>query len=39
LNKFKSVEISTWDEIVNSQGKTMVSFWPKGSDSFVIDWV
>lgn len=38
LGQFCIESILKWDDILDSAGRTMVSSWPVGSDSFQIDW-
>jgi DnaJ domain len=38
LNKRRCVEIYDWTEMKRLDGKVMVSSWPKGADSFVVEW-
>jgi curved DNA-binding protein CbpA len=39
LMRFVVREILKWDDITNRDGKTMVSQWPTGADTFQILWV
>jgi len=39
LMRFVVSEILKWDDITNRKGKTMVSQWPTGADTFQILWV
>jgi hypothetical protein len=39
LMRFVVQEILKWDDITNGEGKTMVSQWPTGADTFQILWV
>jgi DnaJ domain len=39
LMRFVVSEILKWDDITNVEGKTMVSQWPTGADTFQILWV
>jgi hypothetical protein len=39
LMRFMVQEILKWDDVINSHGQVMSSSWPKGSDSFVIEWL
>lgn len=38
LGQFWIEQILQWDDIIDSQNRTMVSSWPIGADSFQIDW-
>jgi hypothetical protein len=38
LMRFVVSEILKWDDVIKD-GKVMTSSWPKGSDSFVIEWL
>ena len=31
--------IIAWEDVVDSEGKVMVSSWPAGADTFTVDWV
>jgi hypothetical protein len=39
LMRFVVQEILKWDDVINGEGKTMVSSWPNGADTFQIQWV
>lgn len=39
LMRFVVSEILKWDDITNREGKTMISQWPTGADTFQILWV
>jgi hypothetical protein len=39
LMRFVVSEILKWDDVTNREGKTMVSQWPTGADTFQILWV
>jgi hypothetical protein len=39
LMRFVVSEILKWDDVINAQGQTMVSSWPKGGETFSIQWV
>lgn len=39
LGRFLVQKILAWNPIVNEMGLTMVSYWPKGSDNFVTEWL
>jgi len=39
LMRFVVSEILKWDDVINAQGKVMMSQWPKGADTFQILWV
>lgn len=39
LMRFIVSEIIKWDDVVDSQGRVMTSSWPKGSDTFVTEWL
>ena len=39
LMRFVVSEILKWDDITNVEGKTMISHWPNGADTFQIQWV
>jgi hypothetical protein len=39
LMRFVVQEILKWDDVTNRDGKTMVSQWPAGADTFQILWV
>lgn len=32
-------KILSWDDITDNQGRTMVTSWPDGADTFRIDWI
>lgn len=38
LGQFCISEIIRWDDIIDSAGRTMVSSWPAGANTFQIDW-
>ena len=37
--KYQIVEILKWDDIVDSSGRTMITYWPPGGDEFKTKWV
>lgn len=39
LMRFTVSEILKWDDVIDAQGRVMVSSWPKGSDHFVTEWL
>lgn len=39
LMRFVVSEILKWDDVINREGKTMVSTWPKDADTFQTLWV
>lgn len=39
VGSFIAEEILMWNDIVNVDGLTMVSSWPRGADTFRVDWV
>lgn len=39
LMRFIVSEIIKWDDVTDSQGRVMVSSWPKGADTFSIEWL
>jgi hypothetical protein len=39
LGAFTVSKIHAWQDIVDNQGRTLVSSWPKGADSFEVRWV
>jgi len=38
-SKYMIEEILSWDDIVNSNGETMVTYWPPRGDTFKTKWV
>lgn len=39
LGRFLVKKILAWNPVMNEAGLTMVSFWPKGSENFVVEWL
>ena len=39
LMRFIVSEIIKWDDVIDSDGRVMVTSWPKDSDRFVIEWL
>src|SRR3990172_3901133 len=39
LGRFTISAILAWSAITNEAGLSMVSFWPKGADKFVMEWI
>lgn len=39
LGRFVVEKILGWEDITDSQGRTMVTSWPRGADSFIVEWV
>lgn len=39
LGRYKVRKILEWQDIKNERGESMVSYWPKGAQNFVTDWV
>jgi hypothetical protein len=39
LMRFVVSEIIKWDDVIDSDGRVMVTSWPKDSDRFVIEWL
>lgn len=39
LSVLEVTKIHRWDDIVNLQGQTMVSFWPVGGENFEVRWI
>lgn len=39
LMRFTVSEIIKWDDVVDSQGRVMSTSWPKGSETFVTEWL
>jgi hypothetical protein len=39
LGRFLVKKILAWNPVTNEAGLTMVSYWPKGSENFVVEWL
>lgn len=39
LGRFIVAEIRQWEDIVDDQGRVMVSSWPPGAERFVVNWI
>lgn len=39
LGKFQVSRIAAWNDIVDAQGRSLVTSWPMGADAFVEEWL
>ena len=39
VGRFVVSRIVQWEDIINNQGRVMVSYWPSGGDKFEVNWI